>query len=427
LAVAENRYLGMKSRQPKLEKTSNECPNALRAPRIPQLGFSTLVLVSCACVWYGSAARGEAPSWNGSSTNEITQPGGGPSLLADSGNKSFVSSFSPSFSTPEAPSGSEREPTNVPPASPLEAVTNGCTSQPCGETAGAVGDPHRVFCEDCPKWGVLTFVGYDSWRGIADDSWQNNGIHVGANLGTWLGPVSEATGIGFQFGGSVGVYDWSGAEYRPRDSAVETQGFITYGFFRKPNQNSKWSAGVVQDWMLNNNFGVYSQNPTLSQIRAQLGYAFTPSNEIGLWGACRVLSDTNFVSGVGSTTWRPIDQLNLYWHHKWELAGADTSVWIGLPEQDRLGGSGSLGEYIAGASANIPLSNSFALYTLVTYMHPSAGPGGAGSTEDEWSFAIGLAFYPGRNARSTTVAGQCWMPLMPVANNGYFLVDTNHH
>jgi hypothetical protein len=64
---------------------------------------------------------------------------------------------------------------------------------------------------------------------------------------------------------------------------------------------------------------------------------------------------------------------------------------------------------------------------LITYMHPSAGPGGAGSTEDEWSFVIGVAIYPGRNAVSKTVAGQCWMPLMPVAQNGYFMVDTNHH
>ncbi len=417
----------MRLRPLRLDRRSNDSPIELRARRNSRLRFWTLVVASCACGWNGNVARGQTPSWNGPPTSEIIQPSGSPSVLADHENESFVSSFSPTFSNGQAPSGSDRESTNSPPTSPLASAANACDSQPCGETGGAAGDPHRVFCEECPKWGMLTFVGYDSWRGISDDSWQNNGIHVGANLGTWLGPVSEATGIGFQFGGSVGVYDWSGAEYRPRDSAVETQGFITYGFFRKPNQNSKWSAGVVQDWMLNNNFGEYSQNPSLSQIRAQLGYALTPSNEIGLWGACRVLSDTHFVSGVGSTTWRPIDQLNLYWHHKWELAGADTSVWIGLPERDRLGGSGSLGEYIAGASANVPLSNWFAVYALVTYMHPSAGPGGEGSTEDEWSFAIGLAFYPGRNARSNTVAGQCWMPLMPVANNSYFFVDTNHH
>jgi hypothetical protein len=356
--------------------------------------------------------------------------GDGPPIFTNHQDGGFIASFSPSFSpsssTAQGDAGPAQPVSNGWAISASEPIGNGL-KPPCADTACATDDLQRAVCEGCPKWGLQTFVGYDTFRGISDDSWQNNGIHVGANLGSWLGPISEATGIGFQIGGSVGVYDWSGADYRPRDSAVETQGFITYGFFRKPNESSKWDAGVVQDWMLNNNFGEYSQNPTLSQIRAQLGYAFSASNEIGVWGACRVMSDTAFVSGVGATTWRPIDQLNLYWHHKWQLAGADTSIWIGIPEQDRLGGSGSLGEYIAGASANVPLSHCLALYTLLTYMHPSAGPGGAGSTEDEWSFVIGVAFYPGHNAVSKTVAGQCWMPLMPVATNGYFMVDTSHH
>ena len=350
-----------------------------------------------------------------------------PTVFTNHDDGGFISSFSPSFPGPQVDAAANPTVTTGLSTSAADTSGTGIAPPPCGDNSCATGDFQRALCEECPKWGIQTFVGYDTFRGISDDSWQNNGIHVGANLGSWLGPISEATGIGLQIGASVGVYDWSGAEYRPRDSAVETQGFITYGLFRKPNENSKWSAAVVQDWMLNNNFGEYSQNPTLSQIRAQLGYAFSPSNEIGLWGAVRVMSDTAFVSGVGSTTWRSIDQLNLYWHHKWQLAGADTSIWIGLPEQDRLGGSGSLGEYIAGASANVPLSTRLSLYTLVTYMHPSAGPGGEGATEDEWSFVIGVAFYPGSNAVSKTVAGQCWMPQLPVAQNGYFMVDTNHH
>ena len=65
-----------------------------------------------------------------------------------------------------------------------------------------------------------------------------------------------------------------------------------------------------------------------------------------------------------------------------------------------------------------------AIYTLLTYMHPSAAAG-PGAAEDAWNFTVGLAFYPARNARSNTVAGQCWMPQMSVANNGYFLTHTN--
>ena len=110
---------------------------------------------------------------------------------------------------------------------------------------------------------------------------------------------------------------------------------------------------------------------------------------------------------------------------KWTVGGPDTWFWIGRPEQSRLTRDGSLGDYLAGASATAPLGERLALFALATYMHPSAAPGPVGATEDAWNFTIGLSFYPRPNARSRTVAGQCWMPLLPVANNGYFLVDTN--
>jgi hypothetical protein len=179
--------------------------------------------------------------------------------------------------------------------------------------------------------------------------------------------------------------------------------------------------------MLNDHFGQFAEDPTLSQLRAQVGYATSATNEIGLWGAARVLGATRDVSWVGSTTWRPIDQLNLYWHHKWQAGGADTSIWFGIPEQDQLGQSGTLGEYLAGASATVPLNDRFALFTLVTYMHPSSRPGPDGAEEEAWNFTIGVSIYPACDSRSSTVAGRSWKPLMPLANNGYFLVDTNQH
>jgi hypothetical protein len=90
-----------------------------------------------------------------------------------------------------------------------------------------------------------------------------------------------------------------------------------------------------------------------------------------------------------------------------------------------LGGNGSLGDYYVGALTTVPLNDRLSLYALVTYMHQSAAPGPIGSTEDAWDFTIGLAFYPRYNSHSHTIAGQCWMPEVPVANNGTFLVDTN--
>ncbi len=167
-------------------------------------------------------------------------------------------------------------------------------------------------CDPSPAWGVALLVGYDAWRGVSDDSWENNGIHAGANFGTNLGEISDWTGIGMQVGGTVGAYNWAGNDYRPTTNAIQVQGFITYGFFRKATELTPWSAALVQDWMLNDNFGVFARDPTLSQLRAQVGYATSACNELGLWGTCRVVGDTQFVNGVGPTTWRPQpDQLVL--------------------------------------------------------------------------------------------------------------------
>jgi hypothetical protein len=298
----------------------------------------------------------------------------------------------------------------------------------CQPVPASAGELFRLpaICDECPTHALVAFVGYDSWRGVADGSWQHNGISTGLNYGTRLGQFSELTGIGFQVGGSVGAYNWLGTNYTPTDNnAAQTQGFVTYGFFRKATENSKWSGAVVQDWMFNDNFGQYALNPTLSQWRGQIGYVTSAANEFGVWGTLRGMGDSRMVPGEGPTSFRAIDQLNFFWHHKWGFRGADTSLWVGVPQRTRLTGDASLGDYLVGVSASLPLNDRIAVYNLLTYMHPSAHPGPVGADEDAWNFTIGLAFYPARNARTNTVAGQCWTPQMPVANNGYFLVDTN--
>ncbi|HEY1600118.1 MAG TPA: DUF6666 family protein [Pirellulales bacterium] len=281
-------------------------------------------------------------------------------------------------------------------------------------------------CDDCPNHVLMAFVSYDSFKGISDGGWQNNGIVTGFNFGTRLGELSELTGIGFQIGASVGVFNWSGTDYRLDDqNLAQTQGFFTFGLFRRATDTSRWTAAIVSDTMYNNNYGIFAQNPMLMQMRGQLGYCISPWNEIGIWGTWRSFGQTLLVPTVGPTTWQAVQQLNVYLHHKWQAGGPDTWFWIGRPEQSRLTRDGSLGDYLAGASATAPLNDRVSLFALATYMHPSAAPGALGSIEDAWNFTIGLAFFPKPNARSSTVAGRCWMPLMPVANNGYFLVDTN--
>ena len=52
-------------------------------------------------------------------------------------------------------------------------------------------------CDDCPTHGVMAFVSYDSFRGVADGGWQNNGIVSGLNYGTRLGRVQRLDGHRF--------------------------------------------------------------------------------------------------------------------------------------------------------------------------------------------------------------------------------------
>jgi hypothetical protein len=58
-------------------------------------------------------------------------------------------------------------------------------------------------------------------------------------------------------------------------------------------------------------------------------------------------------------------------------------------------------------------------------MHPSASAGPAGAVEEQWNFTVGMSLDLGARARTATIVGDRWAPLLPVASNGYFLVDAS--
>jgi hypothetical protein len=292
------------------------------------------------------------------------------------------------------------------------------------------------YCATCnqePRQGLVIFNDVDSWHGIADRGNRSNRISTndggsfGFNYATRLGRISDVTGIGFQVGGSYGVYDWDGRPFNPGTLNVvsaQQQVFITTGFFKRADTLSPWSYGIVHDWMINQAFGAYAVNPTLGQWRGQLAYAASASNEFGAWIALRDKGSTNLDAFGNSIVTRPIDQSNFFWHHKWEL-GADSWIWIGIPEGDSVNHfiGGNVGTLTLGGSVIAPLNDYVSVYSNVQYMHPNAVPGPFANSEAAWNVAFGLQYTVGGHARTSTVAGNCWMPLMPVANNGNFLVD----
>jgi hypothetical protein len=277
-------------------------------------------------------------------------------------------------------------------------------------------------CADSPRWGTIFFSDLNAWHGVSDGAAANYGNTFGFNFATRLGRISDWTGLAFQIGGSYGLYDLTGG-VGFNDRAAQQQTFFTTGFSKKINDASNWSYGLVHDWMINRNFGELGGNPTLGQWRGQLSYGVNAWNEFGAWGTLHDLGMTRIVFGNVGVPFRAINQLNFFWHHKFE-AGADSWLWMGIPQHSRLGQPGSLGDLLVGGNLSVPLSDFVALYAMAQYMHPSAAPSVVAAIEQGWFVGFGLAYYVGGYARTRTVGGNCWLPLLPVANNGSFLVDS---
>jgi len=290
----------------------------------------------------------------------------------------------------------------------------------CCDTCGCLG------CDECPPYGVVGIFGFDSFKGISDwFAYSNYGAVVGLNAAMPLLGLRDR-GFGWQLGMTYGVYDWDGGSLL-KPATSQQQIFVTTGFYRKAGVDQRLSFGIVYDWMINDNWGFFGTNPTLGQWRGQVEWAFGDGcNSIGVYGAIRDLyAREAFYTQEQyyySVITRPVSQYNLFWHHKF-ASGADSWVWVGGVQTDRLNGDGSLGDWIIGASVQAPLSDRLALYGNAQYMHPSGTAGRTSAIEAGWNVGAGIVWYFGGYAVSHRINGKCWLPYLPVANNSTFLVD----
>ena len=366
------------------------------------------------------------------------------SVAADGPTSAAVVASDNNSGTPFVPEQRSIGP-GAPPPSPMVAedgscgCNTGCGAKCCGCGCGC--GCSKADCDECPGIGVEVTTGVQCWRGIVDGQYQNNaGPIVSANLGVPV-PGLREYGIGAQAGCSYAAADLDGrVTNSPTD--VQQQMFFTAGLFRRafdgPNWTSRFNMGIAYDWMVNDAYGELAQSPFLGQWRGQIGYCLNAQNEVGIWGTYRDrFSENKFDSSGNPIIYRPLSQIDLFWHHTF-CSGANCWLSVGLPERVHVtalvngdselvgtGNNGSLGEFTLGATFIVPISPRWALYANGSYMRPTAAAGDRGSIEDAYSIGFGLTFYPGCNARTRTVAGNCWMPYLPVANNGTFLVDGN--
>jgi hypothetical protein len=316
---------------------------------------------------------------------------------------------------------------------PPQTAGNACCPAACG-CQQSCGDCDGCCChlgceQDCERVGIVGFAGLDSFKGVADGSYQSNfGEVTGVNMGAPMWGL-EQYGLGWQTGISYGVYDFDGRTSTTVDTArSQQQLFVTTGFFRKAKCNQRVSFGLVYDWMFNEEWGEYGARPTLGQWRGQIEYAFSGHNAVGVWGCKRDLGAQQvFTQGLVNTTVtnRAISQANLFWHHKF-CSGADSYLYFGIPDHGQLGGGGSLLDWMFGASFQVPLSESLALYANGAYFHPSASASPDAAIESGYDISMGIAWYFGGGARTHAINGRCADPYMPVANNSNFLVEQNH-
>jgi hypothetical protein len=292
-----------------------------------------------------------------------------------------------------------------------------CCEPSCGEC--------NVCCCD-PRGGAIGIFGFDSFKGISDGYFPSNfGAVTGINAASLLPGDAGDRGLGWQLGMTYGIYDWDGrSTYRIADS--QQQVFVTTGFFKKSDYDNDrpLSYGLVYDWMFNTAWGDTAIDGTMGQWRGQVEYALNESNGVGAYGCLRDRYMTQTVTNVGLVTARPVSQCNMFWHHKFEST-AESWLWFGIPEKERLAGGGSLGDWIIGANVQAPISANLALYGNAQYMHPSAAAVAttASAAESSWNVGAGVVWYFGGGASTSELNGAKWLPYLPVANNSTFLVD----
>ena len=277
--------------------------------------------------------------------------------------------------------------------------------------------------DDCVgNWrdNTQVLVGFDTYKSLGDTipppgfvaGYMNSaGVVAGFNTGVRLGD-SRVRG---QLGASYGIYDWKGRD-TTSPSSSEQQTFVTAGLYKRSDVccGDRISWGVVYDQFFGHQWGVFANEVYLNQFRGIFGYALNECNEVGVWGTVHTNTDGTAFA-ITPPPIRAMNQANAYWRHNWEFGGS-TMAYVGAVDQ------ADVASWILGLNGQAPLSDRVSLYGNTTFALPGSGTGSVGSNELQWNVGFGLSVSLGGKAVSRTVSGNKGLPLLPVANNGSFLI-----
>jgi hypothetical protein len=294
----------------------------------------------------------------------------------------------------------------------LIARGNDCACNDCG--AGCKDD---CCCVGGWRDNTEVFFGGDAYASIGDfpaGGYGNSfGLVSGFNTGFGIGD-SEIRG---QIGASYGFYDFKGRGFGAEVDSLEEQVYLTTGIYRRADLDygERFTWGMVVDGLVTDNWGANANELDLAQFRGIGGVALNDCNEVGLWGTLNLSDDTAVITGRGTPSVRAMKQTNAYWKHNTQFGG-ETMVYVGAMD------TADVGDWVFGLTGRAPLSCNTGLYGGFNYVTPSVNTGIVGDTEDSWNVNFGIVIYLGGKSESPNVAGNAGLPLLPVANNGSFLI-----
>lgn len=273
----------------------------------------------------------------------------------------------------------------------------------------------------CQAFAGEVSIAYDDFRGISEGSWNGNtGGVVAINLGTTFYDA-----LGVQLGGSYGIYDWCGRDFTISSDpvTVQNQGFVTGGFFYKTPCSSGLQAGIVLDWMFNDNFGVFGLDPNFGQLRFQAGYLLNGTQEFGLLGTTNLHTAKKSAFEI-PISYRAVAQISLFWRYFFQNC-SEMMIWAGIPYNESLMFPGErAGQFIVGTALRAPLTPCLSLEAHGVYM----GPQGDFATPPFMNYSanicIGLSYSFGVGSQKPYKRWEAH-PYLPAANNSNFLVDAS--
>lgn len=291
-----------------------------------------------------------------------------------------------------------------------------------GATGASAGDVTYECCDCVGNWldNTLLWAGFDAFKSLGDSippagtgtGFMNSaGAVAGFNTGFRLGDLRPRG----QIGASYGVYDWKGRD-TVSNSSAEQQTFLTVGVYKRSDvaecDNISW--GLVYDQFWGHQWGVFANEVYLGQFRGIVGYAWNDWNEVGVWGTLHTTTDST-APFLTPPAIRAMNQANVYLRHNWEFGGS-TMAYAGAVD------NADVASWLLGMLGTAPLNDRVSLYGNAVFALPGSGGCADGSNELQWNLGVGLQVSLGGKSVSSTVSGHQGLPLLPVANNGSFLI-----